>query len=168
MACEVLEGRLEAPGGTILREGGWVLHHSVSPCVLRGWLILKPERHVEHVAELTDEESAALGPLIQKASRALMAALGAERVYVMSMGEVVRHVHIYLVPRYADMPQHGLRVLSEMFSLRSVPGCVVMRRRRRQQRQYGASLPGARSRAQLFGAALSMGRWAGPVFRNDP
>src|SRR3954453_15192572 len=76
MACEVLEGRLEAPGGTILREGGWVLDHSVSPCVLRGWLILKPERHVEHVAELTAEESAPPGPLIQKASRALMAALG--------------------------------------------------------------------------------------------
>jgi hypothetical protein len=45
-----------------------------------------------------------------------MAALGPERVYVMSMGEVIRHVHIYFVPRYADMPQHGLRVLSEMFS----------------------------------------------------
>lgn len=45
-----------------------------------------------------------------------MAALDAERVYVMSMGEVVRHVHVYLVPRYAEMPQHGLRVLSEMFS----------------------------------------------------
>ena len=116
MACDVLEGRLEAPGGTILRERGWVLDHSVSPCVLRGWLILKPERHVEHVAELTAEESAALGPLIQRASRALMTTLGAERVYVMSMGEVVQHVHVYLVPRYADMPRHGLRVLSEMFS----------------------------------------------------
>lgn len=116
MACDVLEGRLEAPGGTIFREGGWVLDHSLSPCALRGWLILKPERHVEHVAELTPEESASVGSLIQRASRALMAALDAERVYVMSMGEVVRHVHFYLVPRYADMPEHGLRVLSEMFS----------------------------------------------------
>ncbi len=116
MACDVLEGRLEAPGGTIIREGGWVLDHSVSPCVLRGWLILKTERHVEHIADLTADESASLGPLIQRASRALMAALGAERVYVMSMGEVVRHVHVYLIPRYADMPPHGLQVLSEMFS----------------------------------------------------
>ncbi|MFL5944608.1 MAG: HIT family protein [Gaiellaceae bacterium] len=71
---------------------------------------------MEHVAELTAEESASLGPLIQKASRALMAALGAERVYVVSMGELVHHVHIYLVPRYVDMPRHGLRVLSELFS----------------------------------------------------
>jgi len=116
MACDVLEGQLEAPGGTILREGGWVLDHSVTPCLLRGWLILKTERHVEHVAELNAEESASLGPLVQRASRAMMDALGAERVYVMSMGEVVRHVHVYLVPRYADMPRHGLQVLSEMFS----------------------------------------------------
>jgi diadenosine tetraphosphate (Ap4A) HIT family hydrolase len=91
--------------------------------LLRGWLILKPERHVEHVAELTAEESASLGPLIQKASRALMTALGAERVYVMSMGEVVRHVHVYLIPRYAHMPQHGLKVLSEMFSEGRPWGC---------------------------------------------
>lgn len=116
MACDVLEGRLEAPGGTILRQDGWVVDHSLSPCVLRGWLILKPERHVEHIADLTAGESASLGPLIQKASHAMRSALKCERVYVMSMGEVVRHVHIYLVPRYADMPQHGLRVLTKMFS----------------------------------------------------
>jgi diadenosine tetraphosphate (Ap4A) HIT family hydrolase len=123
MACDVLEGRLEAPGGTILRERGWILDHSLSPCLLRGWLILNPERHVEQVAELTPEESASLGPLIQRASRALMVALGAERVYVVSMGEVVHHVHIYLVPRYPEMPQHGLRVLSEMFSEERPWGC---------------------------------------------
>jgi diadenosine tetraphosphate (Ap4A) HIT family hydrolase len=123
MACDVLEGRLEAPGGIILQEGGWVLDHSVSPCLLRGWLILKPERHVEHVAELTAEESASLGSVIQKASRALMTGLGAERVYVVSMGELVHHVHVYLVPRYADMPQEGLRVLSEMFSGERPWGC---------------------------------------------
>jgi len=52
-----------------------------------------------------------------------MASLGAERVYVVSMGELVHHVHVYLVPRYADMPEHGLRVLSEMFSEARPWGC---------------------------------------------
>src|SRR4051794_18322931 len=116
MAWDRVEGKLEAPGWTVLAKCGWVHDHSAGLCVLRGWLILKPERHVVQVAELTAEESASLGPLIQKAARAVMAALGAERVYVVSMGEVVQHVHFYLVPRYADMPRHGLRVLAEMFS----------------------------------------------------
>ena len=116
MACDVLAGHLQAPGGSILDEGGWVLDHSVSPCVLRGWLILKPKRHVEHVADLTAEEAASFGPLVRSASRAMMSGLGAERVYVVSMGELVNHVHVYLVPRYADMPKSGLQVLAEMFS----------------------------------------------------
>jgi diadenosine tetraphosphate (Ap4A) HIT family hydrolase len=159
MACDVLEGRREAPGGTILREGRWVLDHSLSPCLLRGWLILKPERHVEHVAELTAEESASLGQLIQKASRALMTAVGAERVYVVSMGEVVRHVHFYLIPRYAHMPQHGLEVLSEMFSEGRPWGCsdeeanAAARAVRRELAGANAKRTGGRAR---FSAARAL------------
>src|SRR4051812_2662062 len=118
MACDVLEGRLEAPGGTILREGGWVLDHSVSPCVLRGWLILKPERHVVQVAELTAEESASLGPLIQKATSTSTSSPG--------------------MPTCRDTVCESLPRCSP----RSGPGDAVMRRRRRQLRQYGASLAG--------------------------
>ena len=45
-----------------------------------------------------------------------MRALRAEKVYVCSFGEVVRHVHWYLIPRYADMSVHGVAVLNEMFA----------------------------------------------------
>ena len=124
MACDVLAGRLAAPGGVIFEDELWMLDHSVSPCVLRGWLILKPKRHVEHLAELTDDEAASLGPLVQEASRALMHALGAERVYALSMGELVQHVHIYLLPRYEHMPKSGLDVLSMMFSDERPWGCT--------------------------------------------
>ena len=116
MGCDILDGRIAPPGGTILRAGGWVLDHSISPCLLRGWLILKPERHIEHLAELRRTEAAALGPLIQKASRALMDGVDAERVYVMSMGEMVAHVHVHLLPRYADMPKSGPMLLPMLFS----------------------------------------------------
>jgi diadenosine tetraphosphate (Ap4A) HIT family hydrolase len=123
IACEVVSGRTLPPGGIVLDDGLWVLSHSVSPVLLRGWLILKPRRHVEHLAELTEPEAAALGPLIARVSSAVMRALQAEKVYACSFGELVRHVHWYLIPRYADMSVHGVAVLNEMFASPSPWAC---------------------------------------------
>jgi hypothetical protein len=41
MGCDVVAGRILPPGGIILDDGVWVLTHSISPIVLRGWLILE-------------------------------------------------------------------------------------------------------------------------------
>ncbi len=115
MACDANAGRLTAPGGVIYDDGLWRVEHALTPALLRGWLIVKPRRHVEHLAELTLDEASALGPLIQRVCGALQRALAAERVYVCSFGELVNHVHFYVLPRYADMPRDGLEVLRLMF-----------------------------------------------------
>ena len=116
LACDVTARIVVPPGGTILDEGGWLLEHAISPVPLKGWLILKPKRHVEHVAELDPHESQALGPLIAKVTSAMMIALEPERVYVCSFGEVVKHVHFYFVPRYSSMPPSGPSILVQMGS----------------------------------------------------
>jgi len=107
----------------IFADEHWVLEHSLSPILLRGWLILKPRRHVEHIAELTATETATLGDLLARASAAMKAALNAQRVYVCSFGESVDHVHFYLVPRYPTMPQDGVDVINMMFSATSPWAC---------------------------------------------
>lgn len=99
MACDVIEGRLKPPGGVIYEDELWIVDHSLSPVVLKGWLIVKPKRHVEHLSELTAEEAARFGPLAQMTCLALTRALGPERVYLCSFGEWVHHVHVYVVPR---------------------------------------------------------------------
>jgi diadenosine tetraphosphate (Ap4A) HIT family hydrolase len=106
--------RIVPPGGTIHDEGGWLLEHAISPAPLKGWLILKPKRHVEHLASLNADETRALGPLIEKVSKAMMNALEPERVYVCSFGEVVKHVHFFFVPRYPTMPPSGPSILVQM------------------------------------------------------
>lgn len=116
MACDVIEGRLKAPGGVIYEDDDWLVDHSLSPVVLKGWLIIKPKRHVEHFAELTPQEAARFGPLARLTCLALTRALAPERVYLCSFGELVHHVHVYLVPRYEGMPESGLDVLPIMFS----------------------------------------------------
>ncbi len=118
LGCDVLSGQVVVPGGIIYEDDLWVVDHSTSPVVLAGFLIVKTRRHVEDVGALTDEEASALGPLLRNVTAAVRNALGAERTYVCSFGEAVRHVHWYVVPRYAGMPGTGPAVIEAMFSPR--------------------------------------------------
>jgi diadenosine tetraphosphate (Ap4A) HIT family hydrolase len=124
LACDVLAGRIEPPGGTIYEDEGWVVDHSISPVALRGWLIVKPRRHVENLGELTDAEAAHSGPILRSAAAAVQNALAAERVYVCSFGEEWRHVHIHVVPRYPEMEPLSWELLGEMWSGSSKWACT--------------------------------------------
>lgn len=117
LGCDVAAGRVQPPGGVIREDTHWFLAHSVSPVLLRGWLVLVPKRHVEDVGALTAEEALQLGPVVRAASAALQAALGAERIYVCSLGGPPHvHVHFHLIPRLAGMPKGASRVLATMWS----------------------------------------------------
>jgi diadenosine tetraphosphate (Ap4A) HIT family hydrolase len=123
MACDVFEGRLQPPGGRIHEGDQWIVDHSLSPVRLKGWLLLKPKRHVEAFADLTLDEAAALGPLAAAVAAALTRAVAPERVYVCSFGEEVRHVHIHVVPRYRGMDAVSYEVLERMWSEQSPWAC---------------------------------------------
>ena len=71
--------------------------------VYLGYLMLTPRRHVAGFADLTEEESAAVGRCITRLSRALKT-LGAERVYLAVVGHGVPHLHIHLIPRWPGTP----------------------------------------------------------------
>lgn len=67
LACELAAGRQPLPGGLIYRTRFWRVEHCVGPLGL-GTLIVKPERHVTAVADLSDTEAVELGPLLRQAS----------------------------------------------------------------------------------------------------
>ncbi|HEY7341467.1 MAG TPA: HIT domain-containing protein [Ktedonobacterales bacterium] len=115
LACDVLAGKVTPPGGVIYDDQYWRVDHSTSPIVLPGFLIIKPRRHVEHIALLTAEEMAAFGPLLRNTCRALAHVLHPAKIYATSFGEAVAHVHWYVLPRMPDMPANGIEVLSRLF-----------------------------------------------------
>ena len=123
LACDVLEGRIEPPGGVIYEDELWVVDHSISPVALKGWLIVKPRRHVENFGELTDEEATRFGPISRTAAAAVQNALRPDRVYVCSFGEEWRHVHVHVVPRYPGMEPLSWELLGEMWSGSSKWSC---------------------------------------------
>jgi diadenosine tetraphosphate (Ap4A) HIT family hydrolase len=114
LGCDVVNGVVVPPGGIIYAGEYWIVNHCVSPALLRGFLIVQPKRHCEHLAELTSEEAAELGTLLQRSAAALSAVVHPMKVYVLSFGESVRHIHFWVVPRYEGIPTDGLKGLHEI------------------------------------------------------
>jgi diadenosine tetraphosphate (Ap4A) HIT family hydrolase len=104
--CDVVAGTRVAPGGVLLRAGGFALHALLDPSPIPGWLVLTSERHARAWYDLDAAELAALGPLAARVMSAQRAALGADHVYAFAIGDVLRHFHLHLVPRFAATPEH--------------------------------------------------------------
>jgi diadenosine tetraphosphate (Ap4A) HIT family hydrolase len=69
--------------------------------VYLGHLVVEPRRHVAGLADLTEDEAAALGRWTVRAAKALRA----EHVYSSVVGHLVDHLHVHLVPRYSGTPR---------------------------------------------------------------
>ncbi|HVI94136.1 MAG TPA: HIT family protein [Anaeromyxobacter sp.] len=105
VGCRLVRGEAIAPGGVLRREGGFVLHAVADASPLAGWLVLTSERHARAWYDLDGAELSALGPLAARVMAAQRAVLGAEHVYAFAIGDVLRHFHLHLVPRYASTPE---------------------------------------------------------------
>ena len=94
------------PGGNLL-EGGLVIVFHTPPLSggtsYLGHLLVTPRRHCPDFAGLERHEAEAVGAAIAAGSAALKA-LGAERVYVATIGHGVDHLHVHLLPRWPGTP----------------------------------------------------------------
>lgn len=100
LACDLIVGSAPLPGGSVLRTEYWVVEHCVGPLGL-GTVVVKPARHVVHVAELMPQESGELGPLLQRVSAAVTEVMAPEQVYVClwsHAGGVPGHIHFVVQP----------------------------------------------------------------------
>ncbi|WUR81069.1 hypothetical protein OG967_20715 [Streptomyces phaeochromogenes] len=127
MACRLTSGTEHLPGGTVHRTALWVVEHCVGPLGL-GTLVVKPLRHVLHIADLTPPESAELGPLLRRVAAAVTAVTRPEQVYVClwsHAGAVPGHVHFVVQPALkADLDRygvHGPALQMAMFDAGAVP-----------------------------------------------
>jgi diadenosine tetraphosphate (Ap4A) HIT family hydrolase len=100
MACQLSSGELALPGGQIFRTRFWLVEHCIGPLGL-GTLIVKPDRHVTSVADLSEEEAAELGPLLWRTSQVARQLVEADQVYNClwshAGGEPV-HIHYVVQP----------------------------------------------------------------------
>ena len=102
VSCAYTSGERHAPGGRVYENEHWLVEHVGSPWVT-GTMVVKTKVHREALWELTPDEAGSLGSTLQAVSRALVAALGAERVWLLMMVDAPPyHVHMLLLPRYPE------------------------------------------------------------------
>lgn len=121
LACDLAEGRRPLPGGVLHDSGRWLVEHCVGPLGV-GTLVVKPRRHVLHVAELEDGEATELGPLLRRAADVVTELTGAEQVYVClwsHAGGVPVHIHFVVQPVTSETKEKwgvlGPALQTEMF-----------------------------------------------------
>jgi diadenosine tetraphosphate (Ap4A) HIT family hydrolase len=102
-SCRQNADRTPAPREVITVRDGWRVAHAIGPALL-GWLVALPRRHVLSLAELSDVETAALGPLLRDVTRALQAVLDCRKTYVALFAESpgFAHLHFHVLPRMVD------------------------------------------------------------------
>jgi diadenosine tetraphosphate (Ap4A) HIT family hydrolase len=126
-ACELSSGDLALPGGQIFRTRFWLVEHCIGPLGL-GTLIVKPERHVTSVAQLSEDEAVELGPLLWRTSQVVSQLVEADQVYNClwshAGGDPV-HIHYVVQPvtkkQMSDFAAHGPSLQVAMFSKASAP-----------------------------------------------
>lgn len=104
--CRKHRGEIHVPGGAIYEDDLLYVGHisSDSGEAYLGYVIIDLKRHAPGLAEMQDEEAAAIGRMLTRVSQALKACLGAEHVYSFVLGDHVAHLHIHMVPRYPNTP----------------------------------------------------------------
>ena len=100
MACDLSAGRQPLPGGLIHRTDHWLIEHCIGPLGV-GTLVVKPERHVLHVADLTSAEAAEMGPLLTRTAEVVTRLCTPAQVYVCLWSHakgVAAHIHFVVQP----------------------------------------------------------------------
>jgi diadenosine tetraphosphate (Ap4A) HIT family hydrolase len=90
-----------------------VSHGPIDSGIL-GYLLIEPKRHVEDWDELTDEEFFEITSIIRKVTAFLRENYRAERVYTVAISELVRHLHIHVIPRSVDNELKGLPLIEQV------------------------------------------------------
>lgn len=102
LSCDIVAGKRMEPGGVLYEDDYWHVGTAIGPVVWPGFLIVKLRRHCEHVAELTQDEAAAIGPVMRDTCASVNSVFTPAKVYVCSFGDGVKHIHFWVLPR----PQH--------------------------------------------------------------
>jgi diadenosine tetraphosphate (Ap4A) HIT family hydrolase len=105
LGCAIVRGDTRPVGGILARAPGLVLHGVASASPVPGWVVISSERHARAWYDLDAEAARELGPFAARVMRAQREVLGAEHAYAFAIGDVLRHFHLHLVPRFPDTPQ---------------------------------------------------------------
>lgn len=155
MACDLITHPERVPGGRIATLGAWAVEHCIGPLGV-GTVVVKPLRHVVHLADLDAAESSELGSVLADVARAVTLAateLGRPPSQVYSClwshaGRTPGHIHFVIQPVdeaiVARHDSHGPDLQVRMFDANEAMDPAAMAD---AARRIGAHLPSRDSRS---------------------
>jgi diadenosine tetraphosphate (Ap4A) HIT family hydrolase len=115
----------------IADTGLWIVDHTIGSLGI-GTLIVKPRRHVVHVADLAEREAAELGPLLRRVASAVAEIAKPSQVYVCLWSHEGRepvHIHFVVQPVTREvmdeLDAHGPRLQAAQFARGERPDPVA-------------------------------------------
>ena len=105
----------------ISRTDLWVLRHHPDPAPLPGWLLLDSLRHCGGPLAFEPREAESWGLAVRDASQMVQKITGCDRVYAIAFGEGAPHLHLHLIPRFADDPATSAWLVADHY--RAVQAC---------------------------------------------
>lgn len=88
----------------IYENDHWIVRHSSETNIV-GYVLIEAKRHFLDIAEATTNECAGYGDILQKVSKGIKRLIKPERVYTFTLGEVVPHHHVHVIPRTNQLPR---------------------------------------------------------------
>ncbi|MBP3965624.1 HIT family protein [Paenibacillus lignilyticus] len=108
--CRKHRGDVRSVGSTIYEDGhvhvGHIGFRGEEQTAYLGYVMVELKRHTPGLGDLSVQEAAAVGVIVNEVSRALKDVLRAEHIYSFVQGDGVPHFHMHLIPRYAGTPDH--------------------------------------------------------------
>jgi histidine triad (HIT) family protein len=119
---KILRG--EIPSHRVYEDEHVLAFLDVNP-ISRGHTLVIPKDQVETLDQLSDEAAAAIGRVLPRIARAVLAATGASAFNILQNNgalahQAVRHVHFHVIPKHDDGT--GLGVVWRASSLESSDG----------------------------------------------
>ncbi|MBI2659577.1 HIT domain-containing protein [Candidatus Woesearchaeota archaeon] len=99
--CKIVDGKI--PAAKVYEDEKVISFLDIMPAN-KGHCLIVPKKHSETLAEISDEDLAAIIKAAKKVAKALSLSLGAAFNIVMNngkeAGQVVNHSHIHVIPRF--------------------------------------------------------------------
>ncbi|WP_457560693.1 HIT family protein [Caminibacter sp.] len=69
-----------------------------------GYIRLITNRHIKEFSELSDDEAVEITLSVKKIEKILLHHTKADKINIASLGNMVPHLHIHIIPRYVNDP----------------------------------------------------------------
>jgi diadenosine tetraphosphate (Ap4A) HIT family hydrolase len=106
LTCKSIQGIIHLSAYPRIYESKyWVVEH-MSPCAIKGWIVVALKRHCTGLHELTSDEFIDFAGIAKQLCSTIKTLLNSEKEYMMQFaeGDGFGHVHFHIISRLTDWP----------------------------------------------------------------